>query len=146
MTLPRLYKYLDVSGATKTLGNRTFRHARPSSYKDLEDMTIRSVFPDEIETALAKLSDGWVDVLLDNHGKTPTCSPKLAETVAELQAILSRNPDEAARLRVEFKKLFDSEWMRTRSQAFVEDTNDYMQTYRILCVTTDNASERMWES
>jgi hypothetical protein len=35
--------------------------------------------------------------------------------------------------------------MRDR-QAFVEeDTNDYMDAYRILCGTTNNASERMWK-
>jgi hypothetical protein len=39
MTLPPLYKYLDVNGAKLTLGNRTFRHANPCSFKDLEDMT-----------------------------------------------------------------------------------------------------------
>ena len=26
-----------------------------------------------------------------------------------------------------------------------KDTNEFMQDYRILCVSTDNASERMWE-
>jgi hypothetical protein len=29
--------------------------AKPSSYKDLEDMTIRSIFPEELETELARL-------------------------------------------------------------------------------------------
>ena len=39
MTLPPLYKYLNVQGAKLTLGNRTFRHAKPSDFNDIEDMT-----------------------------------------------------------------------------------------------------------
>jgi hypothetical protein len=32
MALPPLYKYLDVQGAKLTLGNRTFKHAKPSTF------------------------------------------------------------------------------------------------------------------
>jgi|SRR5215467_14341247 len=123
MTLPPLYKYLDVNGAKLTLGNRTFRHAKPSTYQDLEDMTIQSIFPEKIEAACATLSDGVVDVLLENINETPTCSAKLIPGL----------------------RVFDVEHMRARSDAFVETTNEFMQSYRLLCVTTDNRSERMWE-
>jgi hypothetical protein len=61
MSLPPLYKYLDVNGAKLTLGNRTFRHTKPSTFKNLEDMTVQHVFPEEIEAALATLSNGCVD-------------------------------------------------------------------------------------
>ena len=67
MALPPLYKYLNVDGATKTLGNECFRFAKPSEYEDLEDMTAQSIFPDELETALAMLSDGFVDVIVENR-------------------------------------------------------------------------------
>jgi hypothetical protein len=33
--------------------------SKPSEYKDLEDMTAGSLFPDELEAALAILSDGY---------------------------------------------------------------------------------------
>jgi hypothetical protein len=36
MALPPLYKYLDVQGAKLTLGNNTFRHAKPSTFNDVE--------------------------------------------------------------------------------------------------------------
>jgi hypothetical protein len=145
MALPPLYKYLDVNGAKRTLGDRTFRHAKPSSYDDSKDMTIKSVFPEEVETALTTLSEGWVGILLANVDETPTCNPKLAATVKALQDILRRDPEQAERLKNQFKELFDVEQMRARSEAFVKETNDFLQTYRVFCVTTDKASERMWE-
>jgi hypothetical protein len=147
MTLPPLYKYLDVNSAKLTLGNRTFRHAKPSTYQDLEDMTIQSIFPEKMEAACATLSDGVVDVLLENINETPTCSAKLAEVVTSLQEILRKNPEQADALRKQIPglKVFDVEHMRARSEAFVETTNEFMQSYRLLCVTTDNMSERMWE-
>lgn len=41
MALPPLYKYLDVKGAKLTLGNDTFRHAKPSDFNDVEDMAVQ---------------------------------------------------------------------------------------------------------
>jgi hypothetical protein len=84
MALPQLYKYLDVDGAKKTLGNKTFRHAKPSSFKDLEDMTLQSLFPEEIEAALATLRDNYVDVILENINEPPTCSPQLKHFPTDL--------------------------------------------------------------
>ena len=55
MTLPPLYKYLDVQGAKLTLGNAIFKHAKPSDFNDIEDLTIQSIFPEETEAALQKL-------------------------------------------------------------------------------------------
>jgi hypothetical protein len=146
MTLPPLYKYLDVNGAKLTLGNRTFRHAKPSTFEDLEDMTIQSIFPEQVEVALAKLSNGCVDVMVENANVEPTCSPQVAEVVKELQNIL-REAGAADAIREQIKELglFDVEQMRTMSEAFIKETNEFMQGYRILCVSTDNASERMWE-
>jgi hypothetical protein len=147
MTLPRLYKYLDVNGAKLTLGNRTFRHAKPSTFRDLEDMTIRSVFPEEVDVAVAKLSEGCVDVIVENAEVVPTCSPKLAEAVKGLQKIFLEDPraGDAVKEQIKELNLFDVEQMRAMSEAFVEDTKEFMQGYRILCVSSDNASERMWE-
>src|SRR3982074_32542 len=53
MTLPPLYKYLNVQGAKLTLGNRTFRHAKPSDFNDIEDMTVQSIFPEEMPSRIA---------------------------------------------------------------------------------------------
>ena len=44
MALPPLYKYLSVQGAKLTLGNNTFKHAKPSDFNDIEDLTIQSIF------------------------------------------------------------------------------------------------------
>src|SRR5262245_24829407 len=95
MALPPLYKYLDVDGARKTLGNKCFRFSKPSEYKDLEDMTARSLFSDELEAALAVLSDGFVDVIVENSDAILTCSEQLRSKVAELQQIFRANPQAA---------------------------------------------------
>jgi Protein of unknown function (DUF2971) len=150
MSLPPLYKYLDVNGAKLTLGSRTFRHAKPSTFNDLEDMTVQNVFPEGVEAALATLSNGSVDVILENVNEPPTCSERLRDTVAELQAIFRENPNAADAVREEFKNnpeinLFDVGHMRSEVGVFLKDINEFMQRHRVLCVTTDKVSERMWK-
>ncbi len=149
MALPPLYKYLDVNGAKLTLGNRTFRHAKPSTFKDLEDMTVQSVFPEEVEAALATLSNGGVDVILEHVDDPPTCSERLRGMVCELQSIFRENPSAGEAVKEELAKdldvnIFDVEHMRSEVETFLKGINDFMQEHRVLCVTTDNASERMW--
>src|SRR5215813_899950 len=150
MALPPLYKYLNVDGAKKTLGNKCFRFAKPSEYEDLEDMTAQSLFPDELEAALAMLQDGFVDVIVENPDAAPTCSEKLKPQLMELQEIFRENPKAAQAVKEALKKDpsrngFNVEHWRTRSEAFVKEINDFMQNYRVLCVTTDKASDRMWK-
>jgi hypothetical protein len=150
MALPPLYKYLSADGAKKTLGNRCFRFAKPSEYDDLEDMTAQSLFPDELENALAMLSDGFVDAIVANPYAPPTCSPKLRPAVVKLQSIFRAHPELAPVVKEGLKKDpkkagLNVEYWRARSEAFVKETNEFMQNYRVLCVTTDRASERMWK-
>ena len=101
MALPPLYKYLDVRGAKLTLGNRTFKHAKPSDFNDTEDLTIQSIFPEEIETALKRASEGMLDVILNNLDATPTCAPPMREKMAAIQAALRADPGLAARMKAE---------------------------------------------
>jgi hypothetical protein len=149
MNLPPLYKYLDVQGAKLTLGNRRFKHSRPSDFNDIEDLTIQSIFPEDVEAALTRLAQGFTDVIFRNLDKPPTCSAELKAGVALIQHIYRHNPKAADAIR-EIKKndtasaVFDVEHMRARSQAHVKWINDFMQGYRVLCVSTDNRSERMW--
>jgi Protein of unknown function (DUF2971) len=147
MALPPLYKYLDVQGAKLTLGNNTFRHAKPSTFNDVEDLAIKSIFPEEIDAALEKLASGFIDVILANLDEKPTCSEALAKKVAELQKIFKANPKAAEIVREEIRKtkLYDVDYWRERSKAFVEEINAFMQRYRVLCVTTKKDSEQMWE-
>ena len=142
MTLPPLYKYLDDKGARLTLDNKTFRHAKPSDFKDVEDMTVQSIFPEETEVALKRLADGFADVILDHMNDVPTCGPKMAATITQLQAMFRANPGAAAVVAADIKKgalakAFDEEAMRARAEAFVKETNEFMQNYRVLCVTTN---------
>jgi hypothetical protein len=149
MALPPLYKYLDVDGAKKTLGNKCFRFSKPSEYKDLEDMTAGSLFPDELEVALAILSDGFVDVIVENPNAALTCSEKLRPKVVELQKALRASPKLAKAIKENLRRNpasngFNVDHWRARSEAFVRDTNEFMHAHRVLCVTTDKASDRMW--
>jgi hypothetical protein len=103
MGLPPLYKYLDVNGAKKTLDS-CFRFSKPSEYKDLEDMTAGSLFPNELEAALAILSEGFVDGIVENPDAAPTCSEKLRPKVAELQKALRANPGLAKAIKENLKR------------------------------------------
>jgi len=145
--IPALYKYLDVDGAKKTLANKSFRCSKPSTFEDLEDMTLGSIFVEDIETSLLKISERSVDVITENVDAEPTCAPKLAAAVKELQRIFRDDPGAAEAVRDKIKKtgIFNVQQMRVMSDAFVSATNSFMQTYRIFCVSLDKTSERMWE-
>lgn len=150
MSLPPLYKYLSVEGAKLTLGNQCFRFAKPSEYDDLEDMTVQSLFPDKLEKALANMPDGFVDAIMANLYALPTCPQKQRPAAVTMQMTFRANPQLAPIVAAGLKKdpekagLGIEAW-KTRSEAFVNETNAFMQNYRVFCVTTDKASERMWK-
>jgi len=149
MPLPPLYKYLDVQGAQLTLANRTFKHARPSDFNDTEDLTIQSIFPDETEMALKKLQCGFMDVILQHLNDPPKCGSPMRERVALIQHVYRTNPEAAGVIKAELAKegakpAFDVDYMRLQEEAFLKELNEHMQAYRVLCVTTDKDSEKMW--
>ncbi len=151
MALPPIYKYLDVQGAKLTLGTGTFKHAKPSDFNDVEDLTIQSIFPEETETALKNLSDGFTDVILQHLNDQPTCSSPMREKVAVIQQFYRTNPRAWAAQMVKTeqskegrKPIYDVEYMRERATQFIVEINEFMQGYRILCATTHKDSERMW--
>jgi hypothetical protein len=149
MALPPLYKYLNVEGAKLTLGNRTFRHAKPSDFNDIEDMTVQSIFPEETEVALKRLSEGFTDVILAHLDDPPTCASPMREKLALIQQAY-RNNRKASELvkaklaKGDVKPLYDLDHMRGRAQTHIREINDFMQGWRVLCVTTNKDSEKMW--
>jgi hypothetical protein len=151
MALPPLYKYLDVEGAKLTLGNKTFKHAKPTDFNDTEDLTIQSMFPQDTEAALKMLSAGFTDVILRHLNESATCSSPIKEKVALIQGAFRANPGAAEVVKAELAKegakpIFDVEHMRAQAAAFVKDINEHMQLYRVLCVTTLKDSEQMWSN
>ncbi|MCP3447349.1 DUF2971 domain-containing protein [Bradyrhizobium sp. CCGUVB14] len=149
MALPPLYKYLDVEGAKLTLGNRTFRHAKPSDFNDTEDLTIQSIFPEELQTALKRASDGILDVILKHLNDPPTCASPMREKLAQIQALLRADPKLAEWMRAEIKNggldgAYDPAHMQAVAEATIADVNEFMQGWRVLCVTTHRDSEKMW--
>jgi len=150
MALPPLYKFLSVEGAKLTLGNNTFRHAKPSDFNDIEDLTVQSIFPDETEVALKKLEDGFTDVILAHLNDPPTCASPMREKLAMIQQAYRTNPDAAEIIKAELAKegrrpMFDVEHMRARATEHLKEINEFMQGMRVLCVTTDKNSQRMWD-
>lgn len=148
MTLPPLYKYLDVSGAKLTLGNKTFKHARPSDFNDVDDLTIQSIFPEDTEEALKKITGGFTDVILRHLDEEPTCSSPMKEKIRVIQQVYRANPGAAELVQTELtnpgKRTYDVEYHRDTAQAYIAEINDFMQGYRVLCVSTHKDSERMW--
>lgn len=132
-----------------TLGNKTFKHAKPADFNDTEDLTISSIFPEETEAALARLSSGFTDVILQHLNHIPTCASPMKEKVALIQEVYRANPGAADVVRGEQARrgllgVYDVEHMRARSRMFVAEINEFMQGFRVLCVSTRRDSEEMW--
>jgi Protein of unknown function (DUF2971) len=150
MALPPLYKYLSVEGAKKTLGTNTFRHAKPSSFNDTEDLTVSSIFPEGEEAAVAATSANFTDVLLANLDNPPTCiNTQMRAKVALIQQIYRENPNAAAIVKAEMQKnpaaaALNVESLRALGKSTIAWINEFMQGYRVLCVTTHKDSEKMW--
>lgn len=145
---PSLYKYLSVEGARLTLGNRCFRHAKPSTFNDLEDLTVRGIFPEDDETALAIIENNFTDILVKNLDRAPTCfSEDMRAKIALIQAAFKADPGAVGKIKEAKKGLpsvFDLEHMKNRHAAFIAEINTFMQGFRILCVSSRKDSERMW--
>jgi endonuclease-3 len=151
MALPPLYKYLDARGAKLTLGSGTFKHSKPTDFKDIEDLTVQSVFPQETEVMLKELSDSFNDVLLQHLDDEPTCSSPLREQLAVLQYTYRNNPKAVEIVKAELRKedvdqIYNVERMRELAKQTIKDINGFLQDYRVFCVTTQNDSEKMWST
>lgn len=144
MPLPPLYKFMDVRGAKLTFDNNTFRHAKPSSFNDVEDMTVQSLFPDELEVAWQKIAATFGAVLLDHLDDAPTCASPMKEQIELLQEIIRQHPDMAELLNPDVADI-DIEKIRQNSEDFLELVNQHFQNYRVFCVTTAIDSERLWD-
>ena len=149
MSLPPLYKYLDVQGAKLTLGNKTFKHAKPSDFNDVEDLTIKSIFQEETDLALKRLEDCFTDVILQHLNNSPTCKSPMKEEIALIQQLFRSDPEAAKVVKAELAKeggkpLFEVERMRALFEVCLKEINEFMQGYRVLCVTAHLESEKMW--
>lgn len=146
--LPPLYKYLDVRGAKLTLDNGTFRHAKPSAFNDVEDLTVQSMFHEETEEALRRLTGGFTNVILRNLDKEPTCSSPQKEMLELIQLAFRTHPEAAdlaqTELATNFEAMYDVDYYRKKAKGYVSEINEFMQGYRVLCVTSHKESERLW--
>jgi hypothetical protein len=150
MALPSLYKYLGVEGAKLTLRNRTFKHAKPSDFNDIEDLTIQSVFPESLEDACKIMYGGFTDTILKNINTPPTCTnADMRFKIGLMQEAFRNNPDaaklvKAAKEKGSISDVFDLDRVKKTTEAFIREINEFLQGYRILCVSERIDSDRMW--
>lgn len=149
MTQPPLYKYLNIQGTRLTLSNRRFKHAKPSTFNDTEDLTIKSLFPEDYETSLLALESGFTDMLLRHLEDTPTClNEEMRTKLTLILAALKANPDIVEIVKDAKRRMpsvFNLEHMKEVHCEFISKVNAFMQGYRILCVSSRRDSEQMWD-
>ncbi|MCW0235931.1 MAG: DUF2971 domain-containing protein [Ferrovibrio sp.] len=149
MALPPLYKYLDARGAKLTLGNGTFKHAKPSDFNDAEDLTVQSIFQESTESALTKISSAFPDILFRHVNHPPTCDSPMKQQVEILQRVFLERPDAIEIIKAEWNRegqepVYDLEHMHQVCVDFIRYINGFLQEHRVLCVTVHKESEKMW--
>jgi hypothetical protein len=142
-----LYKFLDPVGAKLTLGNGTFKHAKPSDFNDVEDLTISGVFPCSIEDSLQEIERNFANIIFNNLEIEPTCASPMKEKLLLIQDCLKKDQSIIGAISNELgqKSIYDVEHMKGVSTLFVDEINEHLQSYRVLCVTHNLYSVRMWE-
>lgn len=147
MESPQFFKYLDLNGAWLTLRNRTFRHAKPSNFNDCDDLTVGGVFENH-EQALSLLPATFIDTLASNLELAPTCASPMREAIQRIQKSILENPEvvEAFKNENAGNPVYgDTQYFYGMMENRVREINEFMQNYRVLCVTTSCTSERMWQ-
>jgi hypothetical protein len=147
MESTQFFKYLDLNGARLTLQNRTFRHAKPSSFNDTKDLTTGGVFSNP-EQALSMLPNAFIDMLASNVDVAPTCASPMRERIQLMQQEMSSNPviiDTFKNDNALNPVYGNTDYFRSLMSNHVRDINEFMQDYRVLCVTTSSISEHMWQ-
>ncbi len=143
-----LYKFLDPIGGNLTLGNGSFKHAKPSDFNDIEDLTISGVFPGTIEDSLQEIEHNFATIIIRNLEREPTCASPMREQLLAIQAIIKANPGNKAILSAGLDQargdIYDVEHMKRITASFVDEINEFLQSYRVLCVTQNVHSNRMW--
>lgn len=143
--VPALYKYLDTIGAKLTLQNQTFKYAKPSDFNDLEDLTIGSIFKGDLEEELAGVGELLPIVLYENLDKEVTCLSPMRDKIMLIQQALRQNPSLVHEMQSRADQNQDIEAYTEMAKQQIADLNEFMQGYRVLCVTDKLNTEYMWE-
>lgn len=150
MLNPPLYKFLDIEGALKTLENRTLKYACPSDFyanNDKIDMKVEDMFSIDIQDVLEYINKHFINVIITNINKTPTQN---FSCITLLQEVLRKNPRAVENLRSELakndlKEIYNIQTLEKTTEEVLKDINTFLQNYRVLCVSTDINSDRMWK-
>ena len=145
-----LYKYLDVKGGLLTLSNKNFRHAKPSEFNDQEDMTVQRLFPEEEIESLTLQMNNFTEIILRNLDRIPTCAdPIMRSQVSIIQNVYRNNPNAAELVKQTVQNdrpedIYDLEHLRKARDNTLQEINEHLQGYRVLCLSANRNSERMW--
>lgn len=144
----QFYKFLDPDGGMLTLENGTFKHAKPSDFNDVEDLTINGVFPSSIEGSIEEIERNFLDIIIKNLEVEPTCPLPMREKLRSIQAFLKKDPINKGVISKGLAEvggnIYDVEHLKDFTTSFISEVNQFLQSYRILCVTRNLYSPRMW--
>jgi len=98
---------------------------------------------------LAEINRGLTDIVVKHLNETPTIeNASMRDRIMLMQRVYRTHPGAAQIVKERMQKgppVFTLDQMRSKNQQFVEEIIEFMQGYRILCVTELNNSPRMWD-
>ncbi len=144
-----IYKYLDTNGALATLRNQTFKWTKPSEfiakYKDTTDMTISDIFPQNNNDIARSYKNEFVTTLLENTSHISNNGLQF------LVAIIREHPNIAHMVQRELEieseeDLFNLEKINIISNELLKAIHLALQKCRVLCMSDNILSKRMWKN
>ncbi|MEQ1789713.1 MAG: DUF2971 domain-containing protein [Rickettsiales bacterium] len=114
-------------------------------------MTIQKLFTEDELESLNIHKNNFNDVILKNLHREPTSTnSQMRAMITLIQQCYRNNPDAADLVEETLKKdaisnIYNIERIRETSQQTVNMINKSLQEFRILCVSKNNDTNRMWE-
>ncbi|HIF0138900.1 TPA: DUF2971 domain-containing protein [Legionella anisa] len=148
MLLIPLYKYLDTKGALATLRNQTFKWTKPSEfiakYKDTTDMTVSNVFPQSSKEVTRVYKNEFVSTLLERFSPLPNKGLQFVSTILHEHTNIAQMVQYELAIESE-TNLFNLKQINSISEEILKEINKALQKCRVLCMSSDNLSKRMWQ-
>ena len=148
LSLPPLYKYMDLRGARLTLKNQTFKHSKPADFNDLEDLTVQSLFPEDIPKAINQITNEIIDIIVENINIPPALDAPMRAAIVVMQQSFRLRPESIELVRKDLLAegpILNTETLKATAESVIASFNAILQDTRVLCVTTHRNSEKMWE-
>ena len=152
MPVSKYYKYLSVEGAKLSLGNGNFRFAKPSDFNDDFDMSVQSLFPIPHEEALQEMAEiSVMKIIANNLENLPTAyNAPLRHQIEQMQIAIRADPAIVEEIERQIgtetsAEIYDLAHMELITSEFLSWMNEFLQGYRVLCVSSSKSSIQMWD-